>query len=246
MSTTDRAIGASTETSLGYSVLRSIVTPYWKFTAVVMAFVAAGFALAPTVDWTVAGVALATIYVGLEGLHDIDLAHPDVAHRIDTNVQKAFGYTLTAIGVGLGALLAYMTTWTFLAFVAVGTVAGAAYNAEWLDGLFHDLDKYGLHNFGFSWAALPFVGGYYLMTETVTVGILLVGVAVAAYSAALLVEFEVSKVPVIYDDVGIEHGREYDLSAEDAAEQSARALNQIVLGSVFLAAGLVAHFHLAV
>lgn len=246
MTTTDHAVGASTKASLGYSIARSIVTPYWKFTAVVMAFTAVGFALAPSVNWTVAGVALATIYVGLEGLHDIDLAHPEVAHRIDTNIQKALGFVLVAIGVGLGALLAYMTTWTFLVFVAVGTVAGAAYNAEWMDGLLHDLDKYGLHNFGFSWAALPLVGGYYLMTETVTVGILLAGLAAAAYSAALLVEFEVSKVPVIYDDVGIEHTREYDLTAEEAAEQSARALNQIVLGSVFLAVGLVAHFHLGV
>lgn len=219
------------------TIARSVVTHYWQFTVAVLAFTAVGFSLAPTFDAEIALVSLLAIYTGLEGLHNIDLANPEVATNLDKRIQWVMGFGLTAVGAILGGWIALQTSLLFLAFVVVEIVAGVAYNAELFDGLFHDLDKLGLHNFGFSWAMVPAIGGYFVMEQTITVGIVLIGAALAAYSAALLVLFEVSKVVAIYDDVGIVHSREYDLSAEEAARESARALNHIIVGSVLLALG---------
>ena len=244
VTTQKRKDGVEEKTVLG-SMFRSIFTHYWMFTVYVLAYMTVGMALASVQhgwSWTTWLLAATTIWFGLEGLHAVDLAHEDVAVDINPTVQRVVGYTELAAGAALGIALALQTTLWFLAFVGVGTFLGVAYNEEWFEGFLHDYDKMtGIANFGFSWAVIPFLGAYFIVAETITLGILLVSAGVMLDAMRLIWLFEVSK-PAPYEDVGIKHEREYDPEPTEFVAQVHRANTLNLVAWAAIATGLVVLF----
>jgi hypothetical protein len=210
----DSATGSPVEErGVAASLFRSVVTQYWSFTVYVLMYAVFGIALGSLVGSfrpTVAFLLGAALWFGLEGLHAVDLAEPSVAVDLDASVQRYVGYIQVAAGCTLGALVAMMTTWWFLALVVVGAVSGLAYNEEWFDGLFHDRDKLtGLANFGLSWGTVPFLAGYIAMGETLTAGAVLLAVGIALDAAELNYLVGPSKMER-YRDMNIKTTREYE------------------------------------
>lgn len=227
------------------SVIRSFLTQYWPFTAYVLAYVTVGMALGSvggSWDWTVAALTLAAIWFGLEGLHAIDLAEPNIATRVDRRVQLAAGVIGLAIGAGLGVAVASMTQWTFLVFVAIELFLGLAYNMEWFGGYLHDFDTAtGIANFGFSWGAVPFFVGFFVMADGLTLGAALVGAGVALDAMQLIALFEISK-PEPYNDLNIKHDRTIDQDTDLMNRVTHRGNKMAMLSWAFIALGLVVLF----
>lgn len=223
-----------------YSVARSIISHYWLFTAVVLAFTVWGAAIAPVWEWDVVLLLLLAIFLGLEGLHDVDLAEDTVAVNIDPNVQRVVGYLFLAAGAAVGVVVAAMTTWLFIGIAVIEIFLGLAYNEEWFNGVLHDLDKFGWFNFAFSWGTMPVVAGYFALAETITIPAVLWGAAAFGLSITVIYLFEIVKVPVLYDTLGVKHDREHQFDEQTALEMANTALLGLVFGAVASAAAFVA------
>jgi hypothetical protein len=230
---------------LAGSLARSFLTQYWPFTAYVLSYTTVGMALGAVTgvwDWTVVGLTLAAMWFGLEGLHAIDLAEPTIATRIDSDVQLAAGALGLGIGAALGAAVAWMTSWWFLAFVAVELFLGLAYNMEWFNGLLHDFDTpSGIANFGFSWGAVPFLVGYFVTGGGLTLGAVVVAAGVMFDAMKLIALFEVSK-PEPYDDLSIEHNRDIEQDTTLMNEVTHRGNKMSMVAWALMAVGLVLMF----
>lgn len=211
--------------STATSVYRSFITQYWPFTAYVLSYVTVGAALAGAHydwDWGIVGATLGGIWFGLEGLHALDLAGDDIALRMNGDIQTTVGVLGLVIGAGIGIAVAAMTTWLFLVFIAAEVTLGLAYNLEWYDGALHDFDTpTGLANFGMAWGAIPFLAGYFVLAETITLGAVLMALGIALDAMRLIRNFEVSK-PAPYEDLDIEYDRDI--------EQDTTLMNEIVYG----------------
>lgn len=242
MATSDAAIERF---GLAGSLARSFLTQYWPFTAYVMSYVTIGMALAAVpagFDWTLAALTLVSMWFGLEGLHAIDLAAPDIATRVDSRVQVAVGAIGLGSGAALGVVIASLTTWWFLVFVAVEVFLGLAYNLELFDGLLHDFDTpSGIANFGVSWGLLPFLVGYFVMAESVALGALIFGLGVMFDAMQLISVFEISK-PAPYDDLGIEHDREIEQNSDLMNEVAHRGNKMAMVSWTLMAVGLLVLF----
>ena len=230
---------------LGFSVYRSVLTQYWPMTVYVLAYTVVGMALGAYIgsfDVVVAALLLAALWLGLEGLHAIDLAEDNIATRVDSQIGEYLGWGQVALGGVIGIGIAYLTSWLFLIFVAAEIFLGLAYNKEWFNGILHDWDtKTGLTNFSLAWGGIPALTGFFVVTGTVTIGMTLVAIGIMFDAARLLSLFEASK-PAPYDDRSIEHDREFDRSPEWLTEQM-HSRNMLNLTAwVFVAAGLSVMF----
>lgn len=223
MATTDAATGDPVEQKgAAHTLARSLLTQYWPFTVYVLMYAVVGMALASTVapfDPLTAALVLAGLWFGLEGLHAVDLAHAGVAVDLHPGIQRGVGYAQIALGSALGLYVAYQTTVLFAPLVAVAVVSGLAYNDEWFDGLFHDRDKLtGLANFGLSWGFVPAMAGYLAIAQSVSLGMLLVAVGIAADAAELNYLVGPSKM-VRYEDMNIATTRDYEPDSDVMAHR---------------------------
>lgn len=205
------------EASIGYSIFRSLVTPYWVFSAYVLGYMTVGAALGGAVTgfsfdrYILMGVAL---WFGLEGLHAVDLASTTVALRLNNRVSKILGYTQVGIGGLIGVYLASQTSWLFLGFVGAALFFGLAYNEEWFEGIFHDNERLsGLLNFGFAWGIIPVLGGYFVIAETIPLAMIPIGLAVMLDAIRVILLFESGK-PAPYEDLDIFYNRDYEENIE--------------------------------
>lgn len=242
----EQSTGApATKSPFSHSLYRSVVTQYWPFTMYVLAYVTVGMVLAGIThgwNWTVYAVAVATIWTGLEGLHAIDLSHDDIATRVDSSLQKKVGVISVVIGGVLGVFLAYLTTPWFILVVVAGIFLGIAYNEEWFGGLLHDFDTLpGLVNFGFSWGFIPAVGGYFLLSGSLTPGILVFGLGIMFDAFALITLFEVSK-PAPYDAHGIEHSRQFEHDPQWLTTEAHKTNQYKMVSWVLIAIGVLLLF----
>jgi hypothetical protein len=223
-----------------YSLARSLVTHHWVFTLVILSVTMWGVAIAPTTDWHLVGLLVLALYLGIEGMHDLDLADPDVAVDVNPVVQRRIGFGLITAGVAVGVYLASLTTWVFLAFVVAETLAGLAYNDEWFDGLFHDVDKLGIHNAAFVLGFVPVLTGHFLVTQSVTLAAVLWGVVAALYSVGILHLFQVVKVPVLYERVGIRHTRTMEMDEDEVYEMVATGQLCVIVGTILAGVAFLA------
>lgn len=227
------------------SVRKSFITQYWPFTAYVLAYVTVGMALGSVIgawDWGLTVLTLAAMWLGLEGLHALDLAGDDIATRVDGRIQLVAGIAGLVAGAALGVYIASLTTWWFLVFVGIEVFLGLAYNLEWFGGLLHDFDTpSGLANFGLSWGAIPFLVGYFVMGGTLTLGAVIVALAVMFDAMQLISLFEVSK-PEPYDDLDIHHTRDVEQDATLMNKVTHRGNKLAMVSWSLLAVGLVVLF----
>ena len=234
----DMATNSATATeprneSVRRSILRSVVTPYWPFTVYVAAYAVAGIAIASAFSgfsYTVLFASIGAIYFGLEGLHALDLADEGVATDMDNRVAFTVGMMEVALGAALGITIAMITTLWFIPIVMVGTFLGMAYNLEWFDGLLHDRDKMtGLGNFGVSWGAIPFFGGFYVIHQSISIGVLVVTLGVGIDAARLNYQEGHGRI-ARYENTGIEHDRDHK-STGDEARSACHYGNMMSLGA---------------
>jgi len=237
--------GRVEKASLRVSLFRSFLTEYWPFTAYVLAYMTVGVALAAATGvadlyvWAVYALAL---WLGLEGLHAIDLSDETVAVQYDSTIQFYVGVAGLLAGVGVGVYLASITTWWFLLFVAAETFLGIAYNVELFGGALHDFDKpTGMANFAISWGFLPFLGGYFIMAQSLSIGILVFGLGLALDSARLLLMFEAGK-PAPYEDLGIEYDRVFTQRPEWLGAATHQGNKMMMASWSLMATGLMVHF----
>lgn len=206
---------------LGFSLKRSLVTPYAPFTVYVLAYTLFGIALGSVYgafDPVRAAAVCVAIWFGLEGLHAIDLADEGVATRMDNRVANVLGYSQVIAGSAIGVWLASQTTWWFLALVGAGALLGLAYNEEWFGGWLHDRDKItGLANFGVSWGAVPFYAGFAVVNQSVTLGAVVVAAGVGV-DAMRLNYLEGHGRIARYETVDIEHSRGHKSTGDEARE----------------------------
>lgn len=228
-----------------YSMYRSVVTQYWAFTAYVLAYMTVGAALAGALGhfsvelYVLLAVAL---WFGLEGLHAVDLSHQDVALRIDNRVSKIFGYGQVALGGVIGVYIAYITSWLFLGFVGAALFFGLAYNEEWFDGMFHDNERLsGIFNFGFAWGVIPVLGGFFVMAETLHLGMFIIAAAVMADAFRVILLFESGK-PAPYEDLDILYNRNYEENISMLRSVTHTANKLMMVSWTLFAVGLVVLF----
>jgi hypothetical protein len=230
------------ESSFGYSVARSLVTQYWMFTLYVLAYMTVGAAFGAYVnDFSLRlyGMMALALWLGLEGLHAVDLSHQNVALRTHPTVSRYLGYSQVVIAGAIGVEIASMTSWYFLAFVGAALFFGLAYNEEWFDGALHDDNRLtGLLNFGFAWGVIPVLGGFFIMAQTIHPAMIVVALAVMFDALRVILLFESGK-PAPYDDLDILYARNYgdNLSMVRSATHTANKLNMI--SWVLLAVGFV-------
>lgn len=226
-------------TPLWYSVLRSVVTPHVVFTFVVLSAFIWGVSLAPETDWPTTIVLLVAFYLGLEGMHDIDLADPTIAVTLDPTVQRRMGYVLVVAGSLLGVYAAYRSTWGLIAFVAIEVVVGFAYNGEWFDGLFHDIEKLGAITAAVSLGAVPVLTGYYSLAHSITLEAVLWAVVASLLSVGILHLYQTVKVPVLYERMWIEADREMEISDAKAYERVTDGLVHVIAGYILMGIAFV-------
>lgn len=235
----------STESSLWYSIRRGVITQYWPFTAYVLAYATFGYALGASVtgfDPLIYGGILAALWFGLEGLHAVDLSDEGVALRTHNGVSKYLGYAQVGVGGIIGLWLASQTSWLFIVFIGAAMIFGLAYNEEWFDGLLHDDDKLtGLFNFGFAWGVIPVFGAYFLATQTVTLGIVLVSIGVMLDAIRVILLFESGK-PAPYEDLDILYNRDYDDNLGMVREVTHQSNKISMAAWAFIALGVLVLF----
>jgi hypothetical protein len=256
---TEHASVPQAEATLWYHVRRSLVNQYWPFSFVPPASLTMGMAIATaatdaTWNWRLWGLGVLFLVVTDQGMKSIDLAAPDINVDVDSNVQFRVGVLMVVVGVGLGVLLARMTSWWFLVILATGVAFGVIYNLSpgpqgesprgldwfdgWFDGLFHD-KRYllGRGNLGFCVGFLPTLVGYFLLTHTVSPGAVLVGAGPGLHMAAMIWVIEDYK-DTLYPALGISYERPVGNDVERLKVRSVKSQLYRLVAFVLTAIGL--------
>lgn len=243
----DAAAGRS-ESTLRHSVLRSLVTPYWPFNVLEMAYVTVGMTLAAADHawtWELWAWAMVFIWLGSAGSNNMDLSDEELTLDIDSRVQTVVGNAMLLASVAVGAWLAVRTTWWFLVLVVAALLSSLAYTREWADGRFHDR-KYatGLANLAFTAAWIPVVGGYLLVAQRVDVDLL--GAGLVAFGLMVVVMavdgVEDDLKSHKYETFDIVHDRDVEPNYERLERRAARQQPMNMLAICAVAVGLAVLF----
>ncbi len=131
------------------------------YTAWNLSYVVIGAALAPTVNWLVLTILLASFFCGTGiAAHALDElnGHPLKTGFSDKSLKLMATFSLFVAFI-LFAFASLLTTPWLLLFYGAGAFLVLAYNLEWWHGLIHtDL------GFALSWGAFPVIVGYWSQT----------------------------------------------------------------------------------
>lgn len=152
---------------------------YWTllhppYTAWHLSYVVMGAAIAPHVDEGRLAATMLAFFLGV-GLaaHALDeLQGRPLATQVAQRPLVAIALAGMLGSVGLGVLGAVIVSWWLLVFVGFGVAILVAYNLEWAGGRFHS-DAW----FALAWGGFPVLTSYFAQTGTITLSILLIGVA---------------------------------------------------------------------
>jgi hypothetical protein len=148
------------------------------YTAWNISYVVVGSTLAPTVNWLVLTIILASFFCGTGiAAHALDElnGHPLKTGFSDKSLKLMSTVSLFVAFI-LSTLASLLTTPWLLVFYGAGAFLVLAYNLEWWHGLIHtDL------GFALSWGAFPVIVGYWSQTGHFSLAAL-----VAASAATLL------------------------------------------------------------
>lgn len=206
---------------------------FLPYTGMVLAFTVIGSMLADHIAWDRVAAIVVIYFLALGiGAHALDA----LGSRQSKPWGKAFSARQLWIAAAASLALAYAIGIYYMIRDApllwcVAILEGVfvfAYNLEWFDGRFHT-DGW----FAFSWGALPVLAGYILQTNRVGLGVVLMAAAMAFLS---LVEIKASRP---YKAL---RRRDPAVEADGivVAESLESVLRWICLGTVTLAAGLIA------
>lgn len=212
------------------------------YTAWHLSYVAIGCALAPTLHADRLLAALAAFFLALGiAAHALDeLRGRPLGTAIPRSVLigLAVASLLGAIAIGVVSALAW-TPW-LLALVATGAFLVPAYNLELFGGRFHS-DLW----FGIAWGAFPVLTGYVVTAERVDPEVLLAAIAALFLSLAqrqlsTQVRTLRRRVRSVHGSVVYSDGREEAIGPETLRKTPELALRAMTLGTIALAAALVA------
>lgn len=148
------------------------------YTAWNISYVVVGSTLAPTVNWLVLTIILASFFCGTGiAAHALDElnGHPLKTGFSDKSLKLMSTFSLFVAFI-LSTLASLLTTPWLLVFYGAGAFLVLAYNLEWWHGLIHtDL------GFALSWGAFPVIVGYWSQTGHFSLAAL-----IAASAATLL------------------------------------------------------------
>lgn len=227
--------------------MRSLVTPYWSFNVLEVAYISIGMALALPVtasnlDWTIWAIAVAYIWLGSAGANNLDLAGDGLSIDMNTRVQVTVGYTMLAVAVALGIVLSIMTSWIFIITTFLSCLGALMYNLEWFDGLFHDrIYPTGIGNLGFTAAFMPIISGYILISPNINLDFL--GISSVAFGLTLVliaihyIEEDLKKHK--YESFGIIHDRDIEPDFDRLQRRAAKQQIMNIFGISMVGLGCI-------
>ena len=163
------------------SFLGDLVTLlHLPYTAWHLAYVAAGAALAPQLDWVVLAGTLLAFAFGLGvGAHALDELHDrPLSTSLTPTTLRALGWGGLAAGAAMAVAAAVVISPFALVLGAVGALLAAAYALEWSAAIHSSM------GFALSWGAFPVLVGHWAQTESLSLAAILL--AVAATCSALV------------------------------------------------------------
>ncbi|PSP77079.1 hypothetical protein BRC81_10615 [Halobacteriales archaeon QS_1_68_20] len=263
---TEHRSASSRSSPLWYHVGRTLVTQYWPFSIVPISGLTMGMAVAVASqdvawDWRLWGMAAAFLLLVDQGVKSIDLSAPDINLAVDSTVQFRLGSLMVLVGFVIGLSIAYFTSWTFLIILGVLVSLAILYNFspgphgesprglnffnDWFGGMFHDKRKFtGRMNLGLCVGGIPTVIGYFLVTETVSLGILVFAAAPMLHMAAMIWVIEDYK-DVLYPALGIEYERDVPNDFQRLKVRSVKSQIYRLIAFALGAVGLYLEFVLA-
>jgi hypothetical protein len=231
-----------------YSIMNSLVTPYWSFNILEVGYLTLGMALAGATyewDWYLWGVGAAFIWIWSAASNNMDLAASKLTVDVNSRVQYVIGTLMFVLYAAIGIYLSSITTWLFSALVVLAAFGSLAYNLEWFGGILHDREYItGIGNLGFTAAWVPTFIGYFLIAQTVTIDLL--GAALFAVgpmfvcSAIHYLESDLKELK--YESFGIEHERNVEPNFRRLQQRAAVQPNLNIIGMCSMAIGLIIIF----
>lgn len=227
-----------------YSLLHSLVSPYWQFNVLEVSYMSVGMILAAVNhdwSWQLWAIAMPFMWLAGEGANNLDLADEGLTIDIDSRVQYAVGYLMLGTAVVIGGVLAAMTSWWFFSFVVLGAVGAVAYNLELLDGRLHDREYVtGVGNLGFTAAWVPTVSGYFLLAPEFDLQLL--GVSIFSFGLMLIlmaVDYVTEDLKEYkYEAFDIEYTRDVDAKLDRLQRRAAKQHPLHNYALVLMAVGL--------
>ncbi|AGA34485.1 hypothetical protein TVNIR_2847 [Thioalkalivibrio nitratireducens DSM 14787] len=163
---------------------------FLPYTAMVLSFTVIGAMLAETVHWDRVAAIVVIYFLALGiGAHALDALGSQAVKPWGAVFSKrqlwavAAGSVVLAYAIGINYIVRYAP---LLGVIAV--LEGfflLAYNLEWLRGRFHTNAW-----FAFAWGFLPVLAGYVIQTNSISLAVVLIALAMAALS---LVEINASR-----------------------------------------------------
>ena len=209
------------------------------YTGMVLAFVALGAALAPSISWPVLWATLGAYFLALGiGAHFLDqlpgMGSNYVRHW-PTWALGLVGGLGVAAGVAIGVAGAFLRLGPgFLLVVAAqGTVAVGYPLAPKFAGVLHRDSV-----FAVSWGSLPFLTSFYAQSRTITVASLLVGSLLGAVAVLEIRASRASRAARLRRGVGAKHAHEP--AGSRTAPRPELLLQGLVLASIVAAVVLLA------
>jgi len=177
-----------------------------------------GAYLAPSVDWKLLGLLIASYWIGLEvGVHNLDLStggRPKPGSRwhyapwnlstegLWDTASNRWGIAGMVVGLGIAIYLVLITHWWLIFLVLLMLAIGVGYGKDiWP---FHTYTGFGL-GYGF----IPCLGSYLVQVESVDVastyfwGVVVISAGVGIASSILLSYLPRAVAPLAYTSVGI-------------------------------------------
>lgn len=227
---------------LAYSIYRSLLNQYARYTLFTMSACTAGMGIASIHygwNWQVWGLAVLQFFLIDEGMKSLDLSAPDINLEIRADVQYAVGSLLVLAGTGVSLVLAAMTTPWYAAWIGLLIFLGLAYNLEWFDGYFHDRQYVtGIGNLAFILGMGCTVSGYILLAGQISPGIVLFGVGPTVAIGTFNWEEEDMK-DKLYEHHDMKHTRETPTDLDRIKCRHLKGHTYTVYAMAAMAAGLV-------
>ncbi|MFC7080665.1 hypothetical protein [Halorussus caseinilyticus] len=231
-----------------YSLVHSLVSPYWQFNILEVSYMSMGMVLAAVNhdwSWQLWAIAMPFMWFAGEGANNLDLADEGMTVDIDSRVQYAVGYLMLGAAVVLGGVLSWMTSWWFFSFVVLGAFGAVAYNLELFDGRLHDREYVtGVGNLGFTAAWIPTVSGYFLLSPEFDVQLL--GVSIFSFGLMLIlmaIDYVTEDLKEQkYEAFDIEYTRDVDAKLERLQRRAAKQHPMHNYALLIMAVGLALMF----
>ena len=217
-----------------------VTLAHLPYTAWHLSYVVVGGCLAASVTWGRLGLTVLAFALAMGiGAHALDeLRGRPLGTRIPSWVLVALAVSSVALACAIGLAVAIEATLWIVPLVALGAFLVPAYSLELLGGRLHtDL------GFALAWGAFPVVTAFVAQTGTIRAEAALAAAWATALSLAqrrLSTEVRRLRREVVAGELTLKDGRKIPLEDGELRAAPERGLRLLTVGTVTLAAALVA------